>query len=128
MSVSLDYAQAHPGAPLRDSMAFGSRPLEGKAHPGLLSAPLAGVAVISLVSGLATGLSMGIETPTYLKFALSLFLSLLVWMVLQWAHPVPLSNTRPPVRDGAVAQAQTSPTDREIRHALSPPRPHRTPR
>jgi hypothetical protein len=27
-----------------------------------------------------------------------------------------------------VSQAQTSPTDREIRHALSPPRPHRTPR
>jgi hypothetical protein len=128
MSVSLDYAQAHPGTPLQDSMAFSSRSLEGETHTGFLSAPLAGSAGISLASGLATGWSMAIETQTFLKFALSLSLSLLVWMVLQWAHPVPLSNTRPPVRDGAVAQAQTSPTDREIRYALSPPCPHRTPR
>jgi hypothetical protein len=46
MSVSLDYAQAHPGAPLQDSMAFGSRSLISETQTGLLSAPLGGSAGI----------------------------------------------------------------------------------
>jgi hypothetical protein len=124
LSVSLDYAQAHPGAPLQDAIAFGSCPREGAAHLGLRTPPLAGLAVYFLISGSATGLSVVVETLTFIKVALSLFLSLLVWMVLQWVHTAPLSNARPPVRDGAMAQALTSLTDRKIQHALCPPRSH----
>jgi hypothetical protein len=128
LAVSLDYAQAHPGASLQAAMRAGAHHKERERSLSLCSTVLAGIAAVSLLTVLAVGLSEGVRTQTFLQLALSLSLSLLVWMVLQWAHLPPLSNARPPVRDGVVAQAQTSPTDREIRHALLLPRSHRTPR
>jgi hypothetical protein len=89
---------------------------------------LAGIAGLLSLTVWAVGLPEENRTQTFLQLALSLSLSLLVWMVLQWAHLPPLSHARPPVRDGAVAQAQNSPTDKEIRHALLLPHSHRTPR
>jgi hypothetical protein len=103
LSVSLDYAQAHPGAPLEDAIAFGLCPKDDKALACLPTLRLALLAIGSLVAGIAIGLFMDVETQNILQIAFSLSSSLLVWMILQWAHSTPPSNARPPVRGGKVA-------------------------
>ena len=128
LGVSLDYAQAHPDAALQAAIRAGASHKEGDRSISSRVTLLAGIAGLLSSTLWAIKVSEEKGIQTFLQLALSLSLSLLVWMVLQWAHLPPLSHARPPVRDGAVAQAQTSPTDKEIRHALLPPRSHRTPR
>jgi hypothetical protein len=132
--VSLDHAQANPGSSLLSSIAAsslssrysGSVPLS-RTSPSPIEV-MAWTLFLVLSAVLLTAWSTLVETPTFFKFTLSLCLSLLVWMVPQWAPLVPSSQARPPVGEGATAQAQASPTDSRADSRFYPRSPHRPPR
>jgi hypothetical protein len=132
--VSLDHAQANPGSSLLSSIAASSLSsrYSGSVPPARTSRSpievMAWILFLVLSAVLLTAWSTLVETPTFFKFTLSLCLSLLVWMIPQWAPLVPSSQARPPVGEGATAQAQTSPTDSRADSRFYPRSPHRPPR
>jgi hypothetical protein len=112
--VSLDHAQANPGSSLLSSIAASSLSSRYSGSVSLSRTSRSPIEVMAwilflvLSAVLLTAWSTLVETLTFFKFTLSLCLSLLVWMVPQRAPLVPSSQARPPVGEGATAQAQTS--------------------
>ncbi len=131
--VSLDFAQAHPGQPLRYAPSKPS--LEGSFPPfganfeshgerfagfSLVLALAVGALLCAVSHGLfeswtdSSGLS---QTLILVKCLTALLLSRLVWMVPEWVLFLLCSKDRPPAGEGERPQAQPSPTG--IRKTIS---------